>query len=86
MKWTAGWNMPGYTDPSPDFDTWEDARAYLEDELRFELDHDDEEPAITFEDALEALEQAPSNEPFVVTAGLYEYWIHGWSHRQEDAE
>ena len=35
-QWVAGWNMPGYlpvTDPEL-FESWEDARDYLADELR----------------------------------------------------
>jgi hypothetical protein len=67
----AGWNMPGYMpDNEPaSFETFEDAQAYI----REEIERQAEEQETEFPDALERLDESESE--FGETVGNYHYWI-----------
>lgn len=74
----AGWNMPGYMpDNEPAcFETYDDAKAYIADEIRRhgeELDLDvDDTSAI---DAAKRCEESDEETGFGETVGEYHFWI-----------
>jgi antirestriction protein len=75
----AGWNMPGYMPDSEPcaFETWDDARDHLVDELSREIDHlvDLEAPTGDHDAALERLNALADGGEFGETVGQYHYWI-----------
>lgn len=67
----AGWNMPGYmpdNEPAA-FETFEDAQAYIREEIKRHA----EEQETEFPDALERLDE--SEDEFGETVGKYHFWI-----------
>ena len=89
QPWVVGWNMPGYmpdSDPSS-FETWEDARDYLVEELDRVCDEtDDQDDGDQYNRAARELEGLNEEEEFGRTIGKYHWWINKADHEGLDAD
>jgi hypothetical protein len=84
LKWSAGWNMPGYmpdSDPAT-FTDWESARDYIANEMAeaaSNIEDDSDESKLEERAELEAasakLEESDDESEYGETIGEYHYWI-----------
>lgn len=78
--WSSGWNIPGYLpdDEPMNFDTWEEARAALVEELlatsEQSAEHDVDEAAL-YDHVLAQLNQSEPDTNFCERAGNYVWWV-----------
>ncbi len=75
----AGWNMPGYLpDNEPaHFDTFEEAKQYIIDELMAYADEEDADEPTTLGNEIDNVAQDVNLEsrPFTVYAGKFAWWV-----------
>jgi len=76
VKYIAGFNQPGYLPESEpeEFDTFDEAKDYLVNEMERALDDSDEESSDDLESDIEEVQEQTAEFSFLASDG-YAYWV-----------